>query len=190
MAIDLPIRKDVVNPGFRVMERHIDLNKHAFDLNEVPLIDLNVGFLHDGSTSSSSSSSLSPHSVMNTTSCPKKGGWLELFQTMFGHENSRNPQAFVPVLGSNGTIGNQQDQYGIGAMLNPNYQRLNDPILNPRDRCVNGALLNRRDRCVNDAIMDLRDRYANDATPNLRHQHVKDGTRKSRDRRGIAANIK
>jgi hypothetical protein len=86
-----PIRKQREKDHFHavdiiiiIMERHIiDLNKQDFDLNEVPLCDLNVGS-HDGFSSSSSPPPLSsPHGVHSTVFYPKKGGWLELFQNMF-----------------------------------------------------------------------------------------------------------
>ena len=59
------------------MERSsIDLNQHAFDLNEVPLTDLNASF--PGSSSPNG---------LGKPWLPKKGGWLELFCKMFGHES-------------------------------------------------------------------------------------------------------
>lgn len=56
-------------------KRSIDLNKHAIDLNEVPMNDFSLDF-YDASASHELGRSL----------LPKKGGWLELFRNMFGHD--------------------------------------------------------------------------------------------------------
>lgn len=68
----LPTIQHNHDPASSIMDKQsFDLNKHAFDLNEVPLNDL-----REASCSHEVGSPLHP----------RRGGWLEMFRNMFGND--------------------------------------------------------------------------------------------------------